>query len=165
MHKRFIVAFGALALVSCGLLGCSQTPKIDGFIDKSGRLVVDPNKVTQKPLAFGNYSEALVPVKFSNGYGCLDKDGGIAFVRQFRYIAPFSEGIAAYSVGKSTEEGMWGYINHSGETLVEPKYGAAGQFSEGLAPVRMHKDDKGAKFPGKWCYIDKTGKVAIDKYF
>jgi hypothetical protein len=165
MHKGFFATFGALALVSFSLLGCSQPVKPDGFIDKSGRVVVDPNKVTQKPLAFGDYSEALVPVKFANGYGCLDKEGGIAFARPFRYIAPFSEGIAAYCIGKSAEEGMWGYINHGGETLIEPTYGAAGTFSDGLAPVRMHKDDKGAKFPGKWCYIDKTGKVAIDKYF
>jgi hypothetical protein len=60
---------------------------------------------------------------------------------------------------------MWGYINNTGDTVIEPTYGAAGQFSEGVAPVRMHKDDKGAKFPGKWCYIDKTGKPEIDKYF
>jgi hypothetical protein len=165
MDRRFLATIFALALVSYCASGCNQAPKPEGFIDKSGKLVVDPTKTSQKPLVFGDYSDGFVPAKFSNGYGCLDKDGGVAFVHPFRYIAPFSEGMAAFSVGKNTAEEMWGYINSTGETVIEPTYGAAGQFSEGMAPVRMHKDDKGAKFPGKWCYIDKTGKTVLDKYF
>jgi hypothetical protein len=165
MQRRILATIGALALVSCYVTGCGQQAKQDGFIDKTGQLVVDPSKTTQRPLVFGDYSEGFVPAKFSTGYGCLDKDGGLAFVHPFRYIAPFSEGMAAFSVGKNAAEELWGYINNTGETVIEPTYGGAGDFSEGMAAVRTHKDDKGAKFPGKWCYIDKTGKPVIDKYF
>jgi hypothetical protein len=165
MRSRFLATIGVLALVSYALTGCAQQVKPDGFIDKTGKLVVDPTKTTQKPLVFGDYSEGFVPAKFESGYGCLDKDGGLAFVHPFKYIAPFSDGMAAFAVGKSADQEMWGYINNTGETMIEPTYGAAGQFSEGVAPVRMHKDDKGAKAPGKWCYIDKTGKRVLDKYF
>jgi len=169
MHKKSFAGMSALALVSSALgfalSGCSQGAMLDGFIDKSGQIVVDPSKTTQRPLTMGNYSEGFVPAKFANGFGCLDKNGGLAFVKPFKYIAPFSNGMAAYCVGKSADEELWGYINNTGDTVVEPTYGAAGQFSEGVAPVRMHKDDKGAKFPGKWTYIDKTGKPVFDKYF
>jgi hypothetical protein len=165
MRRSFLATLGALTLVSCFAGGCNQPVKPEGFIDKTGTLVVDPSKTTKKPLVFGDYEDGLVSAKFAEGYGCLDKNGGLAFVHPFRYIDSFSEGMAPFSVGKNAAEEMWGYINPSGETVIEPTYGGARQFSEGLAPVRMHKDDKGAKFPGKWCYIDKTGKVAIDKYF
>ena len=103
MHKKSFAGMSTLALVSSAislvLSGCSQGAMQDGFIDKNGHLVVDPNKTTQRPLTMGNYSEGFVPAKFANGFGCLDKDGGLAFVKPFKYIAPFSNGMAAYCVG------------------------------------------------------------------
>ena len=99
MLGKFLTSGFVVALVSCWVAGCNQPTKPDGFIDKNGQVVVDPNKTSQKPLVFGDYSEGFVPAKFATGYGCLDKVGGLAFVRPFRYIAPFSDGMAAYAVG------------------------------------------------------------------
>ena len=34
-------------------------------------------------------------------------------------------------------EGKWGYIDNTGKVMVEPRLGAAFNFSEGLAPVQV----------------------------
>ena len=47
------------------------------------------------------------------------------------------------------QHGIWGYIDPSGKYVINPQFDEAGDFEDGLAPVRI-----GAK----WGYIDKTGK-------
>jgi hypothetical protein len=50
------------------------------------------------------------------------------------------------------ENGLYGYIDSTGTVIIPPKYKGAGEFSEGLAPVREN---------GYYGYIDETGKYAI----
>lgn len=45
-----------------------------------------------------------------------------------------------------------GYIDKSGEFVIEPQFSRAGYFSEGLAAVHVG---------GKYGYIDKTGEMKI----
>lgn len=47
---------------------------------------------------------------------------------------------------------LWGYIDKTGTIVIQPQYYAAGQFSEGLAAVRLN---------GTYGYIDKTGNFVI----
>ncbi|MBO4752382.1 MAG: WG repeat-containing protein [Bacteroidales bacterium] len=54
-------------------------------------------------------------------------------------------------------EGKWGFIDRTGDFVIEPKYDAARGFSEGLAAVRT-----GDETSGKWGYIDKSGKWVIE---
>ena len=49
----------------------------------------------------------------------------------------------------------WGFINKSGETVINPQFDKADVFAEGLAPVRM----------GRWGYVDASGKVVINPQF
>lgn len=44
--------------------------------------------------------------------------------------------------------------------FIQPQFDDAGNFVEGLAPVRT-----GSTFSGKWGYIDKTGKYVIKPEF
>jgi len=46
----------------------------------------------------------------------------------------------------------YGYINQSGQVVIEPRCDEAHEFSDGLAPVRVGF---------RWNYIDKTGAVKI----
>ena len=50
------------------------------------------------------------------------------------------------------ENGLWGFIDKSGQVIIEPKFRSAGQFSEGLAPVRLN---------GTYGFIDMTGNFVI----
>src|SRR5664279_5183878 len=51
--------------------------------------------------------------------------------------------------------GRWGYVNKSGETVINPQFDRAELFAEGLAPVKM----------GRWGYVDAAGKVVINPQF
>ena len=51
---------------------------------------------------------------------------------------------------------LWGFRNSAGEIVIEPRFGGAEDFSEGLAPV---------KFFNKWGYINTAGEIAIEARF
>jgi hypothetical protein len=53
-------------------------------------------------------------------------------------------------------EGMSGFIDKNGKMQIPPYFDEVGEFSEGLAPV---------KIGDKWGYIDKKGKVVISAIF
>ena len=79
---------------------------------------------------------------------------------------PFSEGLAAaYFPEEESECGRYGYINKTGETVVEPQYDEAGTFRDGLALAVVFGD-----YYGAWGFIiDTTGKasdtIIIDTYY
>lgn len=63
----------------------------------------------------------------------------------------FSEGLATFYKNEK-----FGYIDESGNIVIEPQYKKAWYFSEGLAWVEIE---------GKYGYIDKSGKVVIDAQY
>jgi hypothetical protein len=76
---------------------------------------------------------------------------------------PFSGGLAAVSL-----HGRWGYIDQDGKWVIPPQFGeggeyeAAGEFSEGLAPVMNGGYfSKSARFG----FIDRTGRYVIAPKF
>lgn len=60
-------------------------------------------------------------------------------------------------------DGLFGYINKSGDVIIEPQFAWASDFSEGLAVVRMPENDK--EFGDLHGYIDSTGKMKIAPSF
>ena len=57
-------------------------------------------------------------------------------------------------------EGKYGFIDLSGNVVVKPQFDFAGDFSEGLARVRI-----GDKDNGKWGFINKLGTLVIDTLY
>lgn len=51
---------------------------------------------------------------------------------------------------------VWGYRNQSGEVVIAPRFGKAGEFADGLAPVRLLS---------QWGYVDARGRLAIPARF
>ncbi len=51
---------------------------------------------------------------------------------------------------------LWGFINHDGSIMLEPKYEDARSFSNGLAAVEVN---------GLWGYIDTEGNMVIEPQF
>jgi hypothetical protein len=85
------------------------------------------------------------PRKFIPGYAWeqvmdLESDAGM-----------FSEGLAS-----AAKEGRWGFINKSGEWVVEPRFEDALHFSQGLAGVRAD---------GKWGFINRKGEWVIEPLY
>src|SRR5208283_4601113 len=94
----------------------------------------------------------------------IDKSGHVRIrLEPAQEAKSFSEGLAAASLN-----GRWGYIDQSGRWVIQPQFGeagafeAAGEFSEGLAPVMNGKHfSKTAKFG----FIDRTGRYVIAPKF
>lgn len=59
----------------------------------------------------------------------------------------------------------WGYINPSGAFAIEANFLSAGDFSEGLAPVKAEYKTKDGEVNSAWGFIDKTGKTVIEPQF
>lgn len=60
------------------------------------------------------------------------------------------------------ENGKLGYKNELGNIVIEPQFYAAGEFSEGLAPVGIQIEDL---FESRWGYIDENGKMVIEPLY
>jgi hypothetical protein len=54
------------------------------------------------------------------------------------------------------EKGRWGYIDQQGTLVIKPKFEKAGNFSEGLARV---------KIDGSWGYVDETLNIRVEPRF
>jgi hypothetical protein len=87
--------------------------------------------------------------------GFIDKTGKVIIPPQFTDVHEFSDGLALVR-GRD----FFGYIDQTGRHVIDlnPAFsGAHEMFSEGLAAFSNQY--------GKWGYMDKTGKVAIEPQF
>lgn len=120
------------------------------FIDKTGKTALS---LRAQCLEFSNgllsFGTGWDPVdKQANRWGYVDKSGKIVIKQQFKWAAPFSEGLAfAFS-----KEGKPGFIDTSGRFVIHLNKGDVTYFSEGLAAIWLN---------GKTKYIDKSGRTVI----
>jgi hypothetical protein len=138
-----------------------------GFIDKAGKMVIEPQFNPGQAQFNSRFSDGLAAVNFeaatdpartvgsATRWGFIDKTGAVAINPQFAgdYYSPpsFSEGLAAIRA-----ELKWGYIDKTGRFAIEPRFDQARWFSEGLAAVRVE---------GKEGYIDRRGELVIKPSF
>ena len=72
-------------------------------------------------------------------------------------VAPPTDTLAQSMPRYRIEEGgRYGYVDAAGEVAIAPQYAAAGEFSEGLAPVRAG---------GCYGYVDVAGRMVIPPQF
>ncbi len=146
-----------------------------GFLDRQGNVVIKPLFLDVEPFREG-VSQAWVRRGEETFYGYINKSGG--WVIQPRFPVPnhghvlrsypFSDGLAQFRRGseeftdvmyggeREAVYGRVGYINHSGEVLIEPQFEFGGSFSGGVAPVQLR---------GKWGLIDKRGRFIVPAIF
>jgi len=89
-------------------------------------------------------------------YAYIDRTGKVVMELHACRLSPthihdFSEGLAVVYI-----EGKMGYINNSGDIVIDPRFEWADRFSEGLAP---------AKIDGEFGYIDMSGTFVIEPRF
>ncbi len=101
------------------------------FIDQTGRTVM----TTDKYKGAGSFSGGFATVKDKDkGAGVIDKTGKIVigFQLQFYQISSFSEGLAAVNI-----RNKWGWIDKSGQVVIQPEYDWVNEMSEGVAVVSI----------------------------
>ena len=76
----------------------------------------------------------------------------MAIERTFANAGDFSEGLAPVTVNGRN----WGYIDKTGEFVIQPKFEFCRNFSEGRAAVQMN---------GKWGFIDRDDRLIVESVF
>lgn len=157
-----------------------------GYINTTGKLVIKP--IFQDARTF---DEELAGAKLNNKWGFIDKSGKWVIKPKFYDVRGFATGFASVQHDK---DGKWGFIDKTGNYVIESKFEEAFDFDaslDGHASVvfnghRISIDRDGNRvtpYPfelepyccnegigitreeGKQGYIDKTGKVIIERQF
>jgi hypothetical protein len=134
-------------------LFAAQTTKGYGFIDEAGSIVV--------PFSYQDatsFSEGLAAVKKDSAWIFIDKSSHQPFQQTFKNVSPFSSGLAAVSANDST----YGYIDKTGNWVIEPIYEFAEPFTGDTAIISLKEKNKKSKEYGlSFRYkIDKSGRMA-----
>ncbi len=141
--------------------------KIDnkwGFIDKTGKIVVEPSFNSTE--GFFEFSDGLAAISYDTAekvnndlklkkWGFIDKTGKIVIKPKFYrdcgiHCPKFSEGLAAISADPNLKR--YGFIDKAGKFVIQPKFEWASNFNDGLARVTVD---------GKTGYINKQGEFVI----
>ena len=121
-----------------------------GYIDKTGRWVLELPKGTVARTDWSAFSAGLAAVWQGEKAGYIDRHGTMVIAPQFFDARPFAEGLAAVCKASG---GLWGYIDKKGTMVIAPQFGQAEPFHRGVARVYLDRDRTTLG------YIDKTGKV------
>jgi len=138
--------FDAICLFS-DHLACVKINGKYGFIDSTGKIVVEPQFDRVCSLCNG-----FAGVEINNKVGFVNKYGQIVVEPQFTHkVDEFYEGLACVQVDEK-----YGYIDTTGKMVIEPQFEDAYNFSDGLAKVRTY--DKSG-------YVNTIGKMVIETQF
>ncbi len=138
-----------------GLARVEDSEGNDAFINKTGKTVIKGDFHISS-----DFSEGLATIWNDGLLGYIDRKGRLA-IRLDKPnvigIRPFSEGLAAFRIYDG--KWQWGFIDKSGNVVIEPTLYAVGDFREGLArAMNPHETPH-------WGFIDKTGEFVIKPRF
>lgn len=95
------------------------------------------------------FSENLAPyVTLAGLQGFIDTTAAVAIPAKFMDVGDFRGGLA---LAKNTD-GLFGYINHKGEWVIEPQYKSAKDFDPVGGIARVNKGES-------WIYVNKKGET------
>ncbi len=128
-----------------------------GFIDSSGKLVIEPKFDSFTGKIIGSFKDDLNYVYLDGKIGFIDKTGNFVIKPIFDGDAtlnatPFSENLATIR-----QNGKYGFIDKTGEIKIVPQFETVSPFSEGFAAISFDRL--------KFGYIDKSGKIVIEPKF
>lgn len=179
-----VLVCAAAALSGCKSMFEAMPHKKWGFIDKTGKMVIEPqfDDVLRDQYGgcfpythrlFKNFSEGLCAVRVGNKWGYIDKTGNFVIAAKYDNAGTFSEGLGCVRLGAKC-----GYVDKTGKLVLPLQFDAYEQsnsarsdnpdwdftsslvekfgFSEGLAVSRKN---------GKEGYIDRSGKFVIEPTF
>lgn len=106
-----------------------------GFIDKTGRIVINPVFDPVGSFSFGmpsfcGFNGGLAAVSkggLSGSMGCIDRSGSFVIQPLYDCIWPFSEDLAPFN-----KNGRWGFIDRKGTEVIPARYEFVEGFSEGF---------------------------------
>lgn len=162
-----------------------------GYIDDTGEFVIEPHFRAAE--AFQDGRALVVLNDVSRRF--IDRTGEFAFDASFDDARSFGEGLAGASKtakrdGETTDLRLWGYIDTSGDWVIEPQFTSAFDFRNGYAEVaidgrtglidstgaivvplewdRIYTPHQGLAVvtrDGQWGYVNTSGEIAVELQF
>lgn len=133
------------------------------YIDKTGKWIGGYHDRAE------DCTEGLCAVRMESmgpsHWGYINTSGAIVVKGQYDWARPFSGGIARVGIitgkpyfdnGAATVDIKQGYIDRSGKMITPLKFDRTGDFSEGMAQVKLGD---------KWGYINQTGDLVIAQQY
>ncbi len=130
--------------------------KVDGkwgFIDRKGKLVLEPRFDLARPAC-----EGMARVREDGKWGYVRAGATAKVMVEPRFVAArdFSEGLAAVK-----QDGKWSYIDRSGKKSIPADFARARSFSEGLAAAAVAREENAPAWDVRWGYINRKGAWVI----
>lgn len=152
-----------------------------GFIDKTGKIVINPQFISS-----GTFSQNLCSVSNEQGkWGYIDKSGKLVINYQFDEADQFVNGLAVVKIGKKygvidkngkykinpqfdymnadkdlfifKTNDKYGWCDDKGKIIINPQFDNVLLFGDNdLAPIKTNS---------KWGYVDKKGIIKIKPQF
>lgn len=131
----------------------------DGFIDRDGKIVIEP--VFEKAYPF---TDGLAAVRKQGKWGFIDTQGRVVIEPHFVSVGLFSDGLAIFEDKQRPDKK--GYIDKLGTVVIEPRFDTAADFRNGVAKVGFATlkgkllsrfADVGVEYDSK--FIDRTGEI------
>jgi hypothetical protein len=122
-----------------------------GYIDTTGTL-----KIPYTYAAGGKFLEGTAPVKLVESWGLIDKQGSWIIPAKYSWLDNQHEGLIR---ARLRDQGppIWIFLNFQDQIQLKlPDYEEVWPFSESLAHAKKN---------GKWGFLDKKGKPAIEMKF
>lgn len=88
-------------------------------------------------------------------FNCIFEGNSCQYIssKTFKRAQPFSENFAAVAIENPER---WSFLRDDGAIMFENRFQAAGDFSQGVAPVKV---------AGKWGYINRSGAIVVQPTF
>lgn len=123
-----------------------------GFVNKKGETIVTLKYTDALP-----FQQGMAAVALDSNWFFIDKTGKQAFIVRFRNVSSFADSLCA----ATTDGNLWGYIDMTGNFVIQPLYESAEDFSNGFGIISKREKDprnKGMYISQRY-RIDKNGKV------
>lgn len=130
--------------------------RLYGFMNKKGKVVIEPTYVYKPMWGIPVFSEGLAAVRVDDRWGYINTKGEAVIPTQYEQAGAFNGGLAAIQ----NDQGLWGFIDKKGKVVIKPQFEDAMAFNEGLAPVMVTRKGK-----ERWGFIDKKGKFVIQPQY
>ncbi len=119
-----------------------------GYINQKGKMVLSPRFDEARDM-----SDGYAAVRTGTLWGIVSADPvKVSLAPTFSTLGDFEDGLAPAQL----PAGQYGFVDGTGEFIIEPQFDFAAKFSEGLAAVRTD---------GLWGYVNSSGNIAIEPTF
>ena len=157
INKQGVIAispqFDRAKAFADGLAWVSKNGK-PGYINQQGKMVIQLDSL-EFPLNFARYVEKNLKKQEQSKLSEVPKFPSV-------FAPSFSEGVAPLEHTDADGYRIWGYINKSGNVVIEPVFNHALKFREGFAAIAPAAE---AGKPTLWGFIDKSGNIAVEPRF